>query len=777
MSARPSWFAPLASHASLPLFRNGYALVLNSGVTAALGMVFWLLAARLYPPDVVGINSALVAASTLLGTIAQMNLFYALNRFIPRAGHHAGRLVGASYLVSAGLAVLAGVVFLLGIDILSPALGFLRDNPILAGWFVAAVLLWAVFTLQDGALSGLRRAAWVPLENTAFGLAKIAALLVPAISVSAYGIFLAWTIPLIPLLIVVNALIFRLLMPSHRAHTQEPAQPIEVRRLARFVAGDSASGLVSTGVTSLLPIIVLQVVDAEAAAYFALSWAIAYALHLVSNGMATSLLVEAALDEAKLGEYSYRVIIQTACLLLLPVVGVVLLAPVLLSLFGTSYAAEGTALLRLLCVAALPGIVPTVYTAVQRTRGRTGELLLVTLAVNALALALSYVLLQIHGIIGIGMAWLATQSLAAAVLLATTFRPLWLAQLDPRLLSGLMRFPRLVRAGLYRRRQAMWLSALLPDVVSRVEGGSTWRINRMLASVGDVSVAIVGMRDGSSTAVVKLAQTPRGAGTLKREKDVLAQLSSDQRLTAWSALLPRVLASGKAGGQQFLLEQLMPSLDGRTVLARALHPDAVIAVALSVIAELHQRTATTVFVDDSLLDRWVDGPVRLLCERAAHLGETHGAVALERIRMMLHVALEGRTLCVSWIHGDLAPGNLLLTPDGRHVRGIVDWDRASPVGLPDLDVAHFLLCTQALIQGRELGDIVCRLLDDAAELGAGASPLTDRPLVLLAWLHHVTGILSKTDRYPPRSVWALRNIDNVLRKVDSTDTATREHLT
>ncbi|MFC6895230.1 hypothetical protein ACFQGX_06995 [Nonomuraea dietziae] len=33
-----------------PLFRNGYALMANTGITAVLGMGYWLLATRFYTP-------------------------------------------------------------------------------------------------------------------------------------------------------------------------------------------------------------------------------------------------------------------------------------------------------------------------------------------------------------------------------------------------------------------------------------------------------------------------------------------------------------------------------------------------------------------------------------------------------------------------------------------------------------------------------------------------------------------------------------------------------
>ena len=35
-------------------------------------------------------------------------------------------------------------------------------------------------------------------------------------------------------------------------------------------------------------------------------------------------------------------------------------------------------------------------------------------------------------------------------------------------------------------------------------------------------------------------------------------------------------------------------------------------------------------------------------------------------------------------------------------------------------------------------------------------------LVLLTWLHHVAGIVIRSDRYPPGSLWAARNVEAVL---------------
>jgi hypothetical protein len=80
-----------------PQHRDGLALVLSSGITSVLGLLFWILVARLYDPATVGVSAALLSAMTLLGTAAQLNLGNAMLRFVPVAGQHTRTLVVACY--------------------------------------------------------------------------------------------------------------------------------------------------------------------------------------------------------------------------------------------------------------------------------------------------------------------------------------------------------------------------------------------------------------------------------------------------------------------------------------------------------------------------------------------------------------------------------------------------------------------------------------------------------------------------------------------------------
>ena len=92
----PSWpwsrsWAGLRDQLANPLFRNGYALMVNTGATGALGLFYWLLVARLYHPADVGRASAAYVAMNLLAGIAALSFQGALTRFIRRPATGPGR--------------------------------------------------------------------------------------------------------------------------------------------------------------------------------------------------------------------------------------------------------------------------------------------------------------------------------------------------------------------------------------------------------------------------------------------------------------------------------------------------------------------------------------------------------------------------------------------------------------------------------------------------------------------------------------------------------------
>lgn len=739
----------LAGHLAEPLLRNGYALVLNSGMTAFVGMLFWLVAARSYSSAVVGIGAATLAAMTTLSTIAQLNLANALSRFLPVAGSRSRRLVRRCYAATALLAAVAGAVFVWGTRWWSPALGFLAEDLRVGAWFVTALVLWSLFVVQDGALSGLRHSTWVLGKNTVYALAKVVCLLVPAVAVAEQGIFLAWTIPVAPILVGVNVLMLRRLVPREGPAVATPG--LAADRVTRFVAADYVVALAGTGLTSVLPIIVLEGAGAAAAAYFTLAFSISYALYMVARSMSTSLLVEGAAEPRELARISYRTMVHTATLLVPLVVGVVLTAPLLLRIFGQEYSTGGSSTLRLLALAVLPSAVVVVYTAVERVRRHMRALVVATLVINGSALVAVLVLLEVSGLVGVASAWLVTQTCAAAWLLVRVLGPMWIPVTGPRTDALVLGPARKGKALLHRISQGRRIAHSYAEVSHAAGLDASWRVRRVVPTVGDVAVALVGA--DRPVAVLKLAHTASGDRALDHAVSVVDTLSGDPRLARWAGVLPATRASGRLDdGRRFVVEEFVEGVAGTAAVSHPSLGDAAVAAVVDAASELHRLTRRHVVVDDPLLERWVDRPASVLAALVAP-GEK---AALLRLGALVREELGGLTTAVAWTHGDLAPGNVVLDAGGMSVRGLLDWERATPEGLPEVDLRHFALTVRVERTRRELGDLVCE------DLTSRRGWSLDHATTVLAWLHHVSGICESTSRYPARSLWWTRNVAPVL---------------
>jgi len=405
-----------------PLLRNGYALLLGSFTTSTLGFLYWALAARFYDPGAVGLNSAGLSAMLFLSGVTQLSLSGVLVRFISQAGAKTNRLVGVSYLVSMLLVVPVCVIFYIGLDWWAPSLHFFLDSPFKLGLFIIATMSWSIFALQDSALTGLRQAIWVPLENTLYALAKIGLLFVFAALIPRYGVLVSWNIPVVLLILPVNLLIFARLIPKQNLNRTGIETTQLFRPVLQYIGGNYLGSLFFLAYTTLLPILVTEIAGSSANAYFYLPWIIMNSLLLVSTNMTMSLTVEAAREQDRMDAYGRHIMAHTLKLLG-PIILLVLLgAPYILQLFGKNYAAGGVTLLRLLALSLLPHMIISLYISLARVKNRARGILFTQAVLCFLVLSLSYLLLPVFGIAGVGIAWLTSYSLVAGFLLATQLR-------------------------------------------------------------------------------------------------------------------------------------------------------------------------------------------------------------------------------------------------------------------------------------------------------------------------------------------------------------------
>ncbi|HEX2392734.1 MAG TPA: hypothetical protein VHI77_07425 [Solirubrobacterales bacterium] len=403
------------------MYRTGYFLILGTGATSVLGVAFWALAARTYSAHNVGLNATAISAMTLVSGVCSLGLSAVLVRYLPVAGTATRPLVVRSYLVTVVLSLLAGAGVALTVGVWSPSLGFLDEG----AWplaFALATAATTVFTLQDSVLTGLRAAGWVPIENGLYAGAKLLLLLALAAVLPFAGPFVAWNAPLLVAIVLVNHLIFRRLIPA-----MPTVGSLERRKVLSMAAGNYGGNLFGLLGNMYLPILVANRVGAAEAAYFFVPWMVSLAVELVALNMMISLTVEAALDMPRLRVLSRRALRQSMRLVLPIAAATAAFAPLGLRVFGADYAAEGTDLLRLLALGAIPNVLVALAAGVARIEHRGWVVVALQGFQFVFVVALSAVLLPGMGITAVGVAWTGCQFLLAAAVLATILRPVLLS--------------------------------------------------------------------------------------------------------------------------------------------------------------------------------------------------------------------------------------------------------------------------------------------------------------------------------------------------------------
>jgi O-antigen/teichoic acid export membrane protein len=403
-------FERLAGGRHFHLYRSSFALMGTTVSNAALGMLFWVAAARLLPADVVGAGAGGISALQLLSTAGWVGLHFTLMRYLPIAGTRRPQLVLAIYGVGVGSALIIAVVFL--VLFAAPLrVGFLASSPLVAAVFLFGVAVSVISSLQDAVLLAIRKPLLVPLESLAFGVLKVALLIAFATARDAWTLLGSWIGATAVMVALVSIVLLRA-VPDPSV-SRLPARPV----LLRFSLGHSAVGIAAWIPDFLVSLIVLAMLGGEANAHYFGAWTLAFAARLLVANMASALTVEAASGVDSFGRLA-RSAMRLAAWVLIPTVAILVVgAEAILRIFGPGYA-EAATLLRLFALSIIPSAIVAYAVADDRHHGRFIRALVITASGTVVTLVLDVALIPLAGITGAGIGWLVGQTLAASIALA-----------------------------------------------------------------------------------------------------------------------------------------------------------------------------------------------------------------------------------------------------------------------------------------------------------------------------------------------------------------------
>jgi O-antigen/teichoic acid export membrane protein len=383
-----------------PLYRSSFFIVLTSISSAAIGFFFWILAARLYSSEELGISVALISLITFPIVVSRFGMDQSLIRFLPKGDKN--RIISTSLIVPTAMATLFGLMVLIGIDFFAPSVHIVHEYALEYLTFLAATSLLGT---AGQAFIAMRKSEYYFLQSLIVNSRIL--LIFPLVFLGSIGVFSAVGISSILgfliSMVVLSKLGIRLTRPD-RAY---------LRSSLNYSLGNFVSALFMTTPYAIIPLLILGMLGAEQTAYYYIAYNFAVIIMIVPGAFGTSILVEGSHGESL--RLSTIKSLRATFLFLVPMAAVILIfGEHILGIIGGDYTA-GFEVLRLMVLSTFFSTVNGFYFSIKQVQKRIGTIILLSALNFALLLGFSYSLIGL-GLVGIGYAYLSSSAIVAVAI-------------------------------------------------------------------------------------------------------------------------------------------------------------------------------------------------------------------------------------------------------------------------------------------------------------------------------------------------------------------------
>ena len=392
------------------LYRDAASLASSYVVSALFGMVFWAVAARMVPPERLGVMTAVLAAITAPSLVLAAGIGDAYTSLLPTVGraraavYHRGQRI---YLVVSALSgIVGGVATVTLID-------EVRASVAVAVLVAAGTVVVAGFTLQTNTIVAIGRARWMLAVNGVIGVLRIGLLVAFAMSFVWHDVELAFVLASALVLLTLRPVIGRIVESSDgMPDTATLSADESIREFDRFVVRTFAAVALSLGVLAITPFLVTAFGGPREGALFALSLSIVQTLDFIGTALAVSLVVHASNAPETAEPMARSILVKAFVLAVVGAVGLVAIAPTVLRMLNPEYGQmRAGAVIAVLCVASVVRTFYMVWAALQRSRRNMRALLVLNACATVTLFSTLPWLTEAHGAFGGALAILLAQTL------------------------------------------------------------------------------------------------------------------------------------------------------------------------------------------------------------------------------------------------------------------------------------------------------------------------------------------------------------------------------
>ncbi len=405
----------------LGLAANSFHVIGTTGLNAALGYAYWLVAAHWFTADAIGVATAAIAAISLASLFASGGLDTWLVQNLPKSDSKDWAAKVGSALAFVGVVgCITGLITALisrphGTGSAAMGLG------ITLGLVSIGAATWTMANLIDGAFMADRRADAMLIRNAGFGVGKLIMLIAVAavgMSRSSVNLTIVWVAA--TLLSVVCSLTIQF----RRLHRSVSFKRHEVAGSVHHMLGTTGWHFLTNMGGRLpmyvLPLIVINRASSTDNAHFYVAWMLGSLFFVVSNGAAGTLLASGAEPGADLSTLTRTSVIFIAKVLPTLAIGSIVFGRFALGLFGPGYSRAGYQMVLVLVAAAIPDGITSIATSLMRLRNQHRQAAALNLSMAAMSCVLAYILVPHWGITGAGAGWAISQT-AGSVAVAIVY--------------------------------------------------------------------------------------------------------------------------------------------------------------------------------------------------------------------------------------------------------------------------------------------------------------------------------------------------------------------
>ncbi|MGZ3615845.1 MAG: hypothetical protein ACXWOL_02925 [Ktedonobacteraceae bacterium] len=400
---------------------NAGSLIGTTIVTGVLGLAFWWVAARQFPPQAVGLASAAISAMLLLGAICILGLGTLLIGELPKLPGKEGSLISAALILVGGVGLCGGIAFALVAPLVSSDFQAFRANIGGILLFAIGASLTTITIVLDQALIGLLKGGLQFWRNTLFAAVKLVVLFLAGfwflkVGETIYGV---WAIGILFSLVPLAGLA---VLKGVRSRSAFMPDWVLLRKLGLPALHHHVLNLILQAPTTALPVLVTILLSATTNAWFYMAWMISGLVFIASYALTTVLY---AINSAQQSELTRKIRMTLGLSFILSILGNIVIwfgATQILNLFGNIYAEQAAWCLRILGLGAFPMIIKQHYVAIGRIRSQMVSVAIPIAIGSILELGIAALGALLAGLVGLSLGWVVAVSLEAIFMFPTVYR-------------------------------------------------------------------------------------------------------------------------------------------------------------------------------------------------------------------------------------------------------------------------------------------------------------------------------------------------------------------